>query len=136
MEDSFKFAYKDESALGLKGTKHFGVFRKGKGRFDGVGRQILPDNTIYEGRLQEGMRNGYGRLILPTGEHFWGYHVDDKMHGYNAKYDRDGVLVSEDFYVKGETPDQIAAKNTPKPKFDERFKFNFDRVRKMYGGLN
>ena len=134
--NSNKFSFKDESALGIKGnTFYVGVYKLGVSRMNGLCRQILPDNTIYEGRFINGQRNGFGRLILPSGEHYWGYHEKDFLQGYNAKYDRDGALISEDFYIKGLTPAQKKKREAPKQNYDERFKFNFDRIRKMYGNM-
>ena len=57
--------------------------------------------------IADGYSNGFGRLILPTGDHFVGYFKDDQVHGFAALYDVDGNLLTFDSYIKGKSQAQI-----------------------------
>ena len=93
--------FKDESNLALSGKYFVGLFEKGKSQKVGVGRIVHKDNRLYEGMIRDGVCNGFGRLILPSGDHYVGYFKNDNLEGYAALYDIDGNLLDFDTYTKG-----------------------------------
>ena len=101
IEIGIKHDYKDESTMGLVGKYYIGLFEKGKPNKIGVGRIVTKDNKLYEGMISDGYCNGFGRMILPSGDHFVGYFKNDLIHGFAALYDVDGNFLTCATYVKG-----------------------------------
>lgn len=65
---------------------------------DGVGVQLWPDGSKYEGIFRRGKANGKGRMTHSNGDVYEGEWKDDKAHGRgtfvdinNARYDGDWV---------------------------------------------
>ena len=108
------------------------MFEKGKARKNGVGRVVTKDNQLYEGMIADGYRSGFGRLILPTGEHYIGYFKDDLLHGLVALFDIDNNFMSCEIFVKGKSESELeAAKKDQKTKEKfaaKRFEFNVGRA--------
>ena len=103
--------FRDESKcvkLGLRGPYYAGLFQRGLPRPNGIGRIVhTVDDSLYEGMIVDGAAQGFGRLLLPTGEHFVGYFKAGKLNGLAAKYDNKGSIVSRDFYVNGKSLDEL-----------------------------
>ncbi|MDY6789746.1 MAG: hypothetical protein SWH54_00590 [Thermodesulfobacteriota bacterium] len=51
---------------------------------------ILPDGKIYEGKIINGKRYGFGRLIYPDGLEYEGDFIDDRQEGYGTYIFPDG----------------------------------------------
>lgn len=45
----------------------------------GLGKKILPDGTIFDGRWIDGMARGFGKKILPNGTIFEGEWEESKF---------------------------------------------------------
>ena len=42
---------------------------------------ILIKFIRYEGNYKDGLKNGYGKMVFPSGDVYEGMWVDNKMHG-------------------------------------------------------
>lgn len=129
--------FKDESQIGLRGKYYIGMFQKGLPKPNGVGRIVTEDDSLYEGTIVDGASDGFGRLILATGEHFVGFFRDGKLNGPAAKYDVDGKFISAETYIDGKSESElekmaeVAARKASFDKIDQRFKFNFAKAAEM-----
>ena len=56
---------------------------------NGYGSCIYDDGTSYYGNFKDGLRHGFGTLILLQGECYAGYWLNDKMHGVGKWYEKD-----------------------------------------------
>lgn len=62
-----------------EGYTYFGQFREKK--FNGKGRQVYEDGSIYEGWFLNGERGPFGRLIFKDGQVYIGEFFHNKPHG-------------------------------------------------------
>jgi hypothetical protein len=68
------------------------VFRdREEGSRDGMGKQIWPDGSLYEGFWDKDKANGMGRLIHSDGDVYEGEWFNDKAHGYGVYTNMDGA---------------------------------------------
>ena len=57
----------------------------------GMGKQIWPDGSMYEGWWLDNKANGKGRLIHADGDVYDGEWRDDKAHGFGVYCHLDGA---------------------------------------------
>merc|ERR1711991_945252 len=43
--------------------------------------ESLVEKARYEGNYKDGLKNGYGKMVFPSGDVYEGMWVDNKMHG-------------------------------------------------------
>jgi len=54
------------------GAIYLGQWSKSKDMREGIGKQVWPDGSLYEGNWKENQRNGKGRMIHANGNTYSG----------------------------------------------------------------
>jgi len=63
------------------GAKYEGQWDEKTGMRDGIGVQIWPDGSVYEGYWKNDKAHGVGRLIHADKDIYEGDWINDKAHG-------------------------------------------------------
>lgn len=69
-------------------TKYSGATLNG--RPHGYGKMVYGDGKIYEGNFVDGLRDGQGKLTMPSGEYFVGLFFRDSITEEGTYYDEHG----------------------------------------------
>jgi hypothetical protein len=82
----------------LSGVTYTGAFNPDKhGEREGVGRQVWPDGSVYEGQWMRSKREGKGRQIFLEGEFYEGDWKNDQADGFGSYASRDGTKYTGGF---------------------------------------
>ena len=71
----------------MDGAYYSGGWHQGK--FNGFGKYVNSNQVTFEGEFVDGLANGKGTQIHPSGMKYEGYWIHDKPHG-------EGKLILED----------------------------------------
>ena len=63
------------------------------GKIEGVGRGCFYGDSLYEGQLKNGIKSGYGRLILKNGDYFEGQFKNGQKNGDGLYVTMDGKVL-------------------------------------------
>jgi hypothetical protein len=75
-----------------EGRLYKGQFNKKTGERDGVGIQIWPDGSKYEGIWRRDKANGRGRMTHANGDMYEGQWRDDKANGNGVFVDANNAM--------------------------------------------
>ncbi len=64
----------------------------------GIGKQVWPDFSIFEGHWLNGKANGKGRLIHSNGDVYEGYWKNDKNDGQGTYTHSDGSFYQGEWF--------------------------------------
>ncbi len=91
-EDNPNRMYIDEFEKDGEGRMYKGQWTRAKNRTkDGLGIQLWPDGSKYEGQWKQGKSNGYGRMTHANGDIYEGNWVNDKANGHGIFVDTSGA---------------------------------------------
>ena len=86
-QDKLERVYIDEFKDVGQGRVYKGEWNKLTGERDGVGIQLWPDGSKYEGMWRRDKANGRGRMTHANGDIYEGAWIDDKANGYGVFVD-------------------------------------------------
>ena len=81
-----------EAFVLAKGQVYFGQWTPDLKQRAGIGIQVWPDGSVYEGQWLRNRANGNGRLIHADGDVYEGDWVNDKAHGKGVFHGSDGAI--------------------------------------------
>ena len=80
------------------GAIYIGMWDNNLQKRAGIGMQVWPDGSLYQGQWRDGKANGKGRLIHSDGDIYQGEWKDDKAHGIGVYRHLDGAIYRGDWY--------------------------------------
>lgn len=75
----------------VNGARYTGEWIVGTNIRQGLGQQVWPDGSMYEGYWVDSKANGKGRLIHADGDVYDGFWLNDKAHGFGVYSHLDGA---------------------------------------------